>query len=387
MTGEVMPEEPDRSETQAGDTGFDLVLELTESWRVLLLLPLLVGVAALGITYAIAPTFTGRTTFLPPQQQGAGATALASLGALANLAGGAAGIRVPADQFVALMQSVTVQDRLIDRFELIKVYEAKLRVDARKELAANTRISLNKRDGLITVEVDDESPLRAAQMANAQVEELRRLTSTLAITEAQQRRAFFEKQLAQVRDRLTNAQQALQASGFGSGALKAEPKAAAEGYARLKAEITAGEVRLQSLRGALTDTAPEVTQLQSALLVLRGQLVRAEQVGDPSGSSDYVGKYREFKYQETLFDLLARQYELARVDEAREGALIQVIDTALPPERKTKPRRALTAIAATAVAALLAILWILFRRSLRRMQDDPRGAAQLGRLRQALRGH
>ena len=363
------------------------MIALAERWKLLLFGSLGAGLLALGITYLIAPTYTARATFLPPQQQqGGAASALAALGSLASLAGGAAGLRTPADQFVALMQSATVLDRMIDRFDLIKIYESKFRADARKELAEASRVTLSKRDGIITLEVDDDSPQRAADMANAYIEELRRLTSGLAITEAQQRRVFFDAQLQQTRDRLASAQQALQGSGFSAAALKAEPRAAAEGYARLKAELTGAEVRLQALRTSLSESAPEVMQQQATVGSLRGQLARVEQVSDNAGAPDYIGKYRDFKYQETLFELFARQYELARVDEAREGALIQVIDRASPPEKKSRPKRAITAIVTTVVAALLLLAWIVADRAWRRLAADPQGAGQLDRLKQAVRG-
>ena len=161
---------------------------------------------------------------------------------------------------------------------------------------------------------------------------------------------------------MVQAQQALQSSGFNAGALKAEPKAAADAYARLKAEITAAEVRLKILGGSLADGASEVRQQQAALAALREQLARVEQATGTSGGPDYVGKYREFKYQETLFELYARQFELARADESREGALIQVVDLATPPERKSKPKRATAALvgAAATLAVLSAFLLVQF---------------------------
>ena len=139
---------------------------------------------------------------------------------------------------------------------------------------------------------------------------------------------------------MEKAQQALQASGFNVGALRAEPRAAAESYARLKAEITAAEVRTQVLRGSLADSAPEVQRQLAQLSALRAQLARLEQATDTNVGPDYLTKYREFKYRETLFELFARQYEIARVDESREGALIQIVDPAVPPEYKSKPKRA-----------------------------------------------
>jgi uncharacterized protein involved in exopolysaccharide biosynthesis len=286
------------------------------------------------------------------------------------LAGGAANLRTPADQYVALMQSATVSDRMVDQFKLLDVYDEKYRIDARRELARNVRVNVGKKDGLITVDVEDKSPQRAADMANRLVDELRRMTDTIAVSDAQQRRKFFEQQLRQTQEKLVQAQQALQASGFTQGALKAE--------------VTAAEVRLQTLRGSLSDTAPEVQQQQNALTALRSQLARLEQTADARGGADYVGKYREFKYQETLFDLFAKQYELARVDESREGALIQVVDPATSPEKKSKPKRAIVALAATLSSALALIGFVLVRRSWRASADDPVNADRMGRLQRAL---
>ena len=264
------------------------------------------------------------------------------------------------------MQSVTLSDRIIDEFKLLDVYEAKFKVDARKALSSNVLITLGKKDGLISVAVDDKSPQRAADIANRYVKELRAMTQTLAVTEAQQRRVFFEQQLALSRDKLVTAQQALQASGFSAGALKAEPRAAADAYARLKAEVTAAEVKLQTLRGSLTDSAPEVIRQRAELAAVVSQLARAEQATESTGGPDYISKYREFKYQETLFELYARQFEIARVDESREGALIQVVDPATAPERKSKPKRAITAVATTLATLLFLAAAVLGRHAWRR---------------------
>ena len=365
----------------------DLALPLVQNLKLLLLGPLLVGALALGVAFLLPKTYTAKTSFLPPQaQQSSAGAALAQLGALAGLAGGAGGPTTPADQYVALMQSETVLDRLIDRFKLMQVYDTEYRFEARTELGKRVRISVGKKDGLITVEADDRDPARAADLANAHVEELRRLAANLALTEAQVRRAFFEEQLKQTRDRLTKAQQDLQGSGFNQGALKAEPKAAAEGYARLRAEVTSAEVRLQTLRRNLTDTAPEVQQQQTMLGALRGQLAALERSSDLGGSADYVSKFREFKYQETLFELFSRQYELARMDESREGGLIQVVDPATVPEHKSKPKRGLIAAGATLGALVALMAFVLMRHSWRASAERPETADKVARLRLAWRG-
>ncbi|HOB92514.1 MAG TPA: Wzz/FepE/Etk N-terminal domain-containing protein [Aquabacterium sp.] len=357
----------DSNPKQAVDDGaIDLAVLTGALWarrRLLTAVPILVAAAAYGLAGFLPPTFTAKASFLPQQQQqSAISSALASLGPLVGLAGQAP--RNSADQFVALMQSAAITDRIIDRFDLVKLYEADYRQDARNQLLGSVRISVGKKDGLIYLEADDRDPKRAAALANAHIEELQRLVSQLAITEAQQRRRFFEAQLKQARDSLTKAQIALQGSGFSRGALRAEPKAAAEEYARLKAEVMKTEVRVQTLRGFLNDGATELTQAQAMLAALRQQLAQAESAGNGGGGgadSDYITKYREYKYQETLYELFARQYEVARVDESRDGATLQVVDTATIPEKRSGPRKARIAVAAGLAAALALAACTLIR--------------------------
>jgi uncharacterized protein involved in exopolysaccharide biosynthesis len=332
-------------------------------WRRLALLltcAVLAAAAGFGASYLVANTYVSTTSFLPPQQAGSGGGALAALGSLAGLAG-AGQTRNTADQYVSLMQSVTVSDRMIDQFKLMAAYDVDLRVDARMELAKNVRITAGKKNGLVVVEVEDTDPQRAANMANQYIDELRRMTSTIAVTEAQQRRVFFERQLQDTKKQLIEAQLALQSTGFNQASLQAEPKAAAEAYAKLRAETTAAEVRLQTLRSALTDSAPEVQAQQTQLGALRAKVASLEQTTARPNDPGYVARYREFKYQETLFELLARQYETARVDEGREGALVQVVDVAAPAERKFKPKRSLFAAGGLVAGLLLAALWVLLR--------------------------
>lgn len=370
---------------EAEDEGFgllDLLILVAENLKLLILGPLVAGAMALGITFLIPPTYTAKAVILPPQQQqSTAAAALQSLGALAGLASVAGAVKSPADQYVALMQSTTALDRLVDQYKLMEVYDAKYRADARKELLENSRIVAGKKDGLISIEVDDKDPRRAAALANGYVEQLRRLTTELAITEAQQRRLFFEKQLQQASDRLKQAQSALQATGFTEGALRAEPRAAAETYARLKAQVTAAEVRLQSMHSYLTEGAPEFQQAKAAVNALRAQLARAEAADAEAASGEYISRYRDFKYYETLFELFAKQFELAKVDESREGALVQVVDTAAPPEKKSKPKRLV--IVATAVVATVTLFfaWVLIRYTVRNVASRPEAVQKIERLR------
>jgi tyrosine-protein kinase Etk/Wzc len=349
----------------------DLLQVIVDNFRLLVLGPLVCGFAALGISFAVTPTFTAKTQFLPPQQQqSAAASMLASLGALGGIAGAASGIKSPADQYIAFMKSVSLQDALIERFKLIEKYEAKLKIEARLALTGNVRIATGK-DGLISVEVDDKDPKFAADLANAHVDELRNLLGRLAVTEAQQRRMFFEKQLAQTKDKLAKADVALKSSGINSSALKSSPSSAVEAVARLKAGISVQEVKLGSMRHYLTESAPEFKLALNELASLKTQLTKAENEEPATQEgSDYVARYREFKYQETMFELLSKQFELAKVDESREGAVIQVLDIAQPPERKARPKKAMIAMIAALASGFALLLFVFVRSALKNATQD-----------------
>ncbi|MBW6496716.1 MAG: lipopolysaccharide biosynthesis protein [Burkholderiaceae bacterium] len=359
----------------------DILQVLAENARLLILGPLVVGLAALGLSFLITPTFTATTRIMTPQQQSGAAMALAQLGALAGMAGAAAGIKNPADMYVGLINSRTVADRMIDRFKLMEVYEADFREDARKTLTENSSISAGK-DGLIAIEVDDHDPKRAAAMANAYVEELSNITGSLAVTEAQQRRLFFEKELAKAKESLVRAETALGGAGVSESVLKFNPEAMGEGIATLRAQVVAKEVQLSSMRGYLTANSPDFRQAQQELASLRAQLAKAASNNQPSGgNADYINRYRDFKYNEVLFEQLAKQYELARIDESREGTIIQVVDVAEPPERKSKPKKALIAVLATLASGFILLLLVFVRRALQNAGQDPESAAKLAAVR------
>lgn len=362
----------------------DLAYVLALNVKKLIFLPVLIGAATWGLTLLIQPVFTARTVILPPQQQNnAAVSALQSLGALAGLTGNSA--KSPADQYVALMLSATMSDRIIAAYKLSDAWGTQFSQDARDMLLSRVRIAIGKKDGLITIDVDDTDPKRAAAIANRYVEELRRFTNELGVTEAQQRRQFFERQLQQTNERLTAAQRVLQASGINEGALRAEPRAAADSYASLKAQATAAEIRIQSMRGYLTDEARDLKQALAALSALRVQLRKSEMVDDNASSGDYIGKYREFKYQETLFDLFAKQFELAKLDESREAALIQVVDVATPPERKSKPVRITIAVIAALASGFILLVYLLLREGWRKAMNDEVNLKKVARLKNVWR--
>ena len=306
---------------------------------------------------------------------------------MGGLAGAASGLKNPADQFLGLLKSQTVLDAMIDRFKLMERYESKYKDEARTGLVKNTRAAAGK-DGIISVEVDDKDPRFAAEMANAYVVELRKLMSRLAITEAQQRRLFFETKMQEAKADLAEADKTLRATGVNASTLKSNPAAAVEAVARIKGAITAQEIKMGSMRGYLTDSSPEIKQALVELSTLRTELRKAEKdepasAGRPEDS--YLERFRDYKYRETLYELFTKQYELARVDESREGAMIQVLDEAQAPERKSKPKKALIAVIATLAAGFALLLFVFVRQALANASRAEESAAKLADIRRSFR--
>lgn len=367
------PKDPSAPEEQPFSL-LALVGVLSNSIRSLTLIPLAAGVLTLAASFLLTPVFTASGQIMAPQQQqGTAAALLGSLGGLAGAGGAIAGLKNPADQWVGLLKSRTISDAMIERFKLQQRYDLEYVFQTRDKLTDRTKITAGK-DGLIDIEVTDEDPKTAADMANAYVEELSKLSNTLAVSEAAQRRLFFERQLNQAKEGLVKAEVALRQGGINESVLKTTPAAAVAGIADLRAQISAAEVRLQVMEGRYTPNAPELRQVQLELASLRRQLAQVEKA-DPtlatSSGADYVARYREFKYYETLFDMMARQFELAKADEAREGALIQVVDRAVPPEWKSAPKRATLAVGATFAVFFLMLLIVLTRNALANIRQDP----------------
>ncbi len=367
----------------------DLLQTIVDNLRLLVIGPLAVGLFALGYSFTIPPTYTAKTQFLPPQQQQSSASNLLSaLGSLGGLAGAVGGIKNPTDQFLAFMKSVTIQDVLIERFKLLERYEAKTKSDARLALTGSVRAASGK-DGLISVEVVDKDPKFAAELANAHVEELGKLLGKLATTEAQQRRLFFEKQLTLAKEKLIQSEIELKATGVSGSDLKSNPASAVAAVAGLQAGVTSQEVKLGAMRGYLAETAPEFKQALNELTNLKEQLAKQEKdtpaKSNMTGQGDYISKYREFKYNETLFELFAKQFEIAKVDESREGAVIQILDAAQPPERKSKPNKALIAIIATLAAGFTILLFVFIRQALNNAVKDQASANKLKHLKASLK--
>ena len=368
----------------------DLVALLANQRKLLVRVPVAAVVLGFIVAFAWPKSYQATARILPPQQgQSSAAAMLAQLGgAAAGLAGGALGLKAPSDLYVGMLKSDTVADALITRFDLRKVYREELLVETRKRLADDSYFSTDKA-GIISIKAEARDPKLAADLANAYVEELQHLTSTLAVTEASQRRLFFEQQLQLSKDKLAaaelNLRQAIEKGGIVS--VDAQSRAALETVGRLRAQISAKEVQINAMRAFATAENPDLVRAEGELGSIRRELERLES-GSVGGADtvsvkgiDSVRLLREVKYQEVLFELMAKQYELARVDEAKQAPMVQFLDRAAPPEKKSRPQRSVV-ILGFAFAGLAAALAGAYARewwgALRR---DPAASHSIERIR------
>lgn len=366
----------------------DLAIALGEEKKTLFGIPAVTTALAIVVSLLMTPIFTAKTVMMPPQQQQSGAaSALASLGALAGLAGGAAGIKSPDEMYIAFMQSESLQNAVIEKLKLQERYEKKTIFETREELKKTVKIASDKKSGLITIEADDKDPEFAAQLANVHVEELRNLMGRLAVTDAQQRRVFYEQAIVKTQNELAEAEASFRAAKEKSGmqvtAVIAETSVRAG--AEMRAQIAAKEVQIAAMSSFATPQNPDVQRLAGELAGLRSQLKKLEQgSGSDEKSSPMqqiaVKAYRDIKAREAMMGVLVAQYESARVDEAKEGPLIQQVDVALPPERKSKPRRAIIVLVSAFAGLFLGVLVAFVRRGMRKAAENPETNDQLEKL-------
>jgi tyrosine-protein kinase Etk/Wzc len=357
-----------------------------------------VAIGSTIVAMLLPDEYTARASLLPPNsQQQSSSAALAALGALGGLAGGAAGAgmgglipKSPDELYVALLKSDSVQRELADRFQLKQRWDVKTYEQLRKTFADFVRVTPDKKSGVITVLVDDEDPRFAADLANAYAGEITKVLARLAVSEAQQRRVFFDQQLKDTKEHLIQAEHDLRKVQEKSGVIVLDKQAEAliTGAAMVRAQIAEREVQLKVMRTIATDVNPDVLRVAAELRALRSELARMESTQGNPGSAvdmpvgripeaaiDYVRARRELKLQETLLESMIRQYEIAKLDEAKEGPVLQVVDYALPPDRKSKPARAVIVLASTLATLLLASTIVAMRRYAQLARErDPGGA-------------
>ncbi len=369
----------------------DLAITLAKHKKLILGAPLIIAVLVTLISFFIPNSYTASTQIMPPQQQSSASALLGQLGALSGLAGASAGIKNSNDTYITMLKSRTVSDNMISRFKLQAVYKTKLPSDTRKALASASVITSGK-DGLITVQVDDKDPKRAAVIANGYVEELQKLTKVLAVTEASQRRLFFEKQLIQAKQALGDAEISLKQVQEKTGLLQLDAQAQAliKSGAELKGQIAMKEVELGAMRTFATGNNPDYIRTQQVVGGMRAQLAKIE-TGSvstskaPEAGLEYLRKVRDLKYAETVYELLAKQFEIAKIDEAKEGSMIQVLDKAVVPDRKSKPKRSLMVLLSAITTGFLSILWAFITEALQNAKKDTETKTQLETLKNTLR--
>ena len=324
---------------------------------------------------------------------------LSQLGSVGALAGGSLGIKSPNDMYVAMLKSETVENAMVQRYGLQQEYRTKYLSDARASFEHNAAINGSGKDGLIRISITDRDPHRAAELANGYVQQFQILSEQLAITEAAQRRLFFQKQLEQAKDQLVNAEEALKKTEHDTGLISvdSQSRALVETAASLQGRIIAQEVAVQGMQSYATGQNEQLKQAQLELDSLRGQLAKLSGIQGtsndfivpkgklPDVGLEYVRKFRDVKYYETIFETLAKQFEMAKLDEAKEGALVQVVDFAVPPEKRSFPKRtqlvflsALSGVFVGSIAVFL-ISW------LQHAMADPETAGKLRHIRTLMR--
>ncbi|MGA2349828.1 MAG: GNVR domain-containing protein [Terracidiphilus sp.] len=307
------------------------------------------------LCFALPVRYTAVTSIMPPKQTQSTTSFLNTQLGMGSLdaVGGAGGLlKDPNAIYLGLLRSRPVADAIINQFGLTKVYNAKDMTAARKKLKSSTEIASEK-STLVSISVTDGDKKRAADIANAYAEQLRTLSKTISFTEASRRRLFFEEQVKDQREKLIAAEVIFQQLQQNKGLIQlgAQTNVIIGSLAGIRAQIAAKEVELQALQSYSTEHNSDVQLAERELSSMRAEAAQMEQHGQATGSSDmglkdvpkagleYIRAERELEYQQALFDTLLRQYEAARLDEAKEAAVIQVVEPAIEPDRKSAPKR------------------------------------------------
>lgn len=360
----------------------------------------------LVLCFVLPVRYTATTKIMPPQQTQSTASMLmmnqltgVGGGSLAALAGGGFGLKNPNDIYVGLLTSRPIADAIIQKFGLAKEYYAKDMTKAREKLADYTQVTSEK-NGFIAISVTDRDKKRVADMANAYTDQLRILTKSIAVTEASQRRLFYEEQLKQAKDALVAAELAFQQVQQQKGLvqLDAQAKAMIESLATVRAQVAAKQVEVQALRSYSTEQNPDVQLAEKELASLQAEETRLEQnnhvpgiaglgLGNvPSAGLEYLRASHELQYQQALYDMLMKQYDAAKLDESKEAAVIQVVEPAIEPDRKSSPKRAIILVLSTFVGFFVGCILALFLWWKELVQLDPIATKRLQELSYALRG-
>jgi tyrosine-protein kinase Etk/Wzc len=397
----VVLKESLQSEDSAESSMLRTLVVLAEHWRLIGGGMLLCGLVTAAIVLIMPVTYTASTVILTSQSGSGGAAALlgefgGSLGALASLGGGGL-FGSQSDTFVGVLNSRTVADEMIEKFHLQKVYRKRTLVDTRKSLAKHTHIEGTK-GSFIRISVDDHDARLAADMANTYVDVLYRRNQTLALTTASQRRLFLEGQVNAERDQLANVEAAFRELQQKTGVIQlaGQSEMTLRSIAQIRAEISTKEVQLEQLRTTETEQNMDMQRLESGLNALREQLKKAESNGGednyfvsagriPQAGLEYLRRMRDLRYHEALFEMLSKQYELARIEEAKAPPVIQVVDRAIILDKRSWPPRQLLVLLALFTSGVLLSGWVLLRDKWKKVAAVPENALHISALQRMLR--
>jgi len=389
---------------QAELTFLDFLLMITQRKKLVGIVTAACTAIALILAFALPPEYTATVIVLPPQGNPSMSSMLASHlsgvnGAVSGMASSMLSMKNINDMYVSMLKSQSVEDAVVRRYGLQAEYRRRYLADTRKALEGQTKIDGATKDGLIRLSFTDQDPNRAAEIANGYVEQFKSLSQHLAITEASQRRVVFENQLEKTKVGLANADEALKKTQLSTGMVRLDGQARVmiDSAALLRAQIAAKEVQIQAMRSYAGDENPALTQAQTELKELRQQFNKL--VGSKGGSSDdvslpkgavsqagleYVRRLRDVKYYEAIFEILARQLELAKLDEVREGGFIQIVDPALAPEKKSYPKRGMMTMGGLMAGFTFGLMLALLQGGLVRMQQNSATKGKLDLLRRSL---
>lgn len=346
----------------------------------------IVFVLSLIIAFTLPQYFSSTARILPPRQDnGLMSMMMGAIGGgMSNIASDILGNGTSADLYVGMLNSETIKDSVIDKFNLQKVYNEKYRVDTYRTLNKYVDISSGKKDGIISITVFDKDPRRATEMANFYVDELSRLAAHLNITDATINKEFLEKRLVGAKADLAKSEEELRLFQSKNKMLDVgdQAKATIEGIALLKAQLSSLEVQLATLSRQFTDSSQEVKTIKSSIKNLKVQISKMEGTGTggvipnigsvPSLGEQYLKIMREYKIQEAIVELLTKQYEMTDLSESKDVVSIQVIQKARIPDKKSKPKRTIIIVSFTTISLILSILSVFILEAVNNMSADNR---------------
>jgi len=348
----------------------DYLEVIAKRWRMIVIVTAAAFIISIVVAFMRPKIYSSTALILPPQQDGSMMGMMSAMtGGMASLAGDLLGKGTTADLYVGMLNSHAVADVIIDRFKLMKVYDQKYRLDTYKVLDKNVDIQAGKKDGIIAITVEDKDPKRAADLANAFVEELGRLAVKLSVTDAAQSGNYLQDRLMKAKADLTRSEESLKTFQSKNKALDVpeQAKAAIFGVAQLKAQLAIQEIQLAGMRSRFTDGTQDVKDMKASIANIRAQIAQVE--GNERGSSipsmgtvpalgqEYVRLMREFKVQEAIFEMLTKQYEMTKFTAAKEVIGMQIIQKATVSDKKAKPKRVVIVLGSTIAGGFFAVLY------------------------------